>query len=588
MRLSTILLTGIIHILLLSFSVDVKAQQPFDADEWLRKLSSETDENNNSCKKLLEMQYGADSATAMNMLDQLKRRLPGSNSYYQSRVYCIAASANYNYNNYKTLSEIVALAEAAVEKAYETNDKGFVAFIIWTCGSVMINSRQLELAVTYKLKADEIYTEIGYPDSYDYIANWAVIGEALFHAGDYEQSIFYTRKALNTWKVKSNEADQLRVRYYNTIAQDYEQMDKLDSALLYLDSSLTLAQKQHQLIWLAINSGFKGEILFNKKEYRKAKPLLEYDYAFNKTDLTDIAAKSLQWLARIDLSDGKNDSALIKAKESLVLLNETKYKYYLQPSRIRAMCYSTLAQAYEAVGRTDSFFHYTHLYTQLHDSIQKVAFLSSKRIVQMKLDNENIQETVRLLEKEKRNEVIKRNLIIAAIALLFVIIALYVKQSRLKQRHREQMVIQEKKIAETELVSAKQQMQLITENIIEKSELIEKLQRKVAVSNVNGDNKHILDELTSHTILTEADWENFKSVFEKVYPNFFISLKEKASNITVAEQRIGALIKLNLNSRQMASLLGISVDSVHKAKQRLRQRLQVQNEVVLQETLAGM
>jgi len=63
-------------------------------------------------------------------------------------------------------------------------------------------------------------------------------------------------------------------------------------------------------------------------------------------------------------------------------------------------------------------------------------------------------------------------------------------------------------------------------------------------------------------------------------------LKEKAVNITVAEQRMATLIKLHLNARQMSAILGISVDSVHKAKQRLRMRMQVQNEMMLEETLA--
>jgi DNA-directed RNA polymerase specialized sigma24 family protein len=51
---------------------------------------------------------------------------------------------------------------------------------------------------------------------------------------------------------------------------------------------------------------------------------------------------------------------------------------------------------------------------------------------------------------------------------------------------------------------------------------------------------------------------------------------------------MAALTRLNLNSKQMASMLGISVDSVHKTKQRLRQRMHIQNEELLEETLAGL
>jgi hypothetical protein len=61
--------------------------------------------------------------------------------------------------------------------------------------------------------------------------------------------------------------------------------------------------------WKAINAGYIGELYFSKKEYAKAKPLLEYNYMINRTREYDHAAKSLQVLAAIDLAMHKNDSA---------------------------------------------------------------------------------------------------------------------------------------------------------------------------------------------------------------------------------------------------------------------------------------
>src|SRR6185295_12685571 len=365
-------------------------------------------------------------------------------------------------------------------------------------------------------------------------------------------------------------------------------LDKLDSAIIYLDSSLNLAKKRNQLVWIAINSGYKGEVLFKQQEYQKAKPWLEYDYAYNKNDLTNLAAKSLQWMARINLLERKNDSALLKAKESLRLIRNAKYKYLLQPSRTLELCYFTLAQAYEAVDNADSFYHYTHLSTRLHDSIQEVAFLSSSRIVQMKLSDEKKQRTIEKLQNEKRNEVVTRNLILVAILLLSVIGIIYVKQTKLKQRHREEIALKEKTIAETQLAAAKERMQQFTENIVEKSNLIEKLNQQLSGNDTNGETQQVLKELTNTTILTEGDWENFKKVFEKIYPRFFIYLKEKAPGITVAEQRMAALTRLQLTNRQMASMLGISVDSVHKTRQRLRQRLRISPESSLEEIMVSI
>lgn len=181
-------------------------------------------------------------------------------------------------------------------------------------------------------------------------------------------------------------------------------------------------------------------------------------------------------------------------------------------------------------------------------------------------------DLVLIIQKEKESEIAKRNLMIVAIVLLTALLLLYLKRVRLKQQHREQIVLNEKIITEKELVSAREQMKQFTENIIEKSELIEKLNNKLA-RHVD-ESRITIEELTTQTILTESDWENFKKMFERVYPRFFVSLKERAAGITVAEQRMAALIKLILTARQMAAILGISVDSVHKTKQRLRQRMQ--------------
>ncbi len=95
----------------------------------------------------------------------------------------------------------------------------------------------------------------------------------------------------------------------------------------------------------------------------------------------------------------------------------------------------------------------------------------------------------------------------------------------------------------------------------------------------------MIDELSTLTILTEDEWSKFKTLFEKVYPGFFLRLKDKAPDITIAEQRMAALTRLHLTPKAMAAMLGISVDSVHKARQRLRQRLNISTEVNLEQSI---
>jgi DNA-binding CsgD family transcriptional regulator len=48
---------------------------------------------------------------------------------------------------------------------------------------------------------------------------------------------------------------------------------------------------------------------------------------------------------------------------------------------------------------------------------------------------------------------------------------------------------------------------------------------------------------------------------------------------------MAALTRLHLTTKQMASMLGISADSVHKTRQRLRERFQISDSATLEELI---
>ena len=95
--------------------------------------------------------------------------------------------------------------------------------------------------------------------------------------------------------------------------------------------------------------------------------------------------------------------------------------------------------------------------------------------------------------------------------------------------------------------------------------------------------EYLIQQLSSQTILTEDDWIDFKTGFEKLHPSFFITLKEIAPDITIAEQRMAALLRIQLLRKKIAQMLGISPGSVHKTCQRLRLRLHLPPEKNLEE-----
>ena len=102
---------------------------------------------------------------------------------------------------------------------------------------------------------------------------------------------------------------------------------------------------------------------------------------------------------------------------------------------------------------------------------------------------------------------------------------------------------------EQEAASAKDQLKMFTENIVEKTNLIEKLESQIKGKEATSEQHMIISELSQQTILTEEDWNKFKSLFEKIYPGFFINLKEKFPDITLAEQRMACTYPFTINAK---------------------------------------
>ena len=95
--------------------------------------------------------------------------------------------------------------------------------------------------------------------------------------------------------------------------------------------------------------------------------------------------------------------------------------------------------------------------------------------------------------------------------------------------------------------------------------------------------KPILNTLYNKQILTDADWASFKIQFDKAYPGFLLRLRKANHNLSEAEERLFLFIKLKLKSKEAAAMLGITVDSIKKTRNRLKKRLGLNENELLDE-----
>lgn len=144
-------------------------------------------------------------------------------------------------------------------------------------------------------------------------------------------------------------------------------------------------------------------------------------------------------------------------------------------------------------------------------------------------------------------------------------------------RHREELAAQNRALRE----SKKRQLELYSQKILEKSELILQLNDEIETlkkTTSNHEQVKNFSKVLNSTILTDDDWEEFKKTFEEVYPNFFATLRLRFPEITASELRLSALIKMNLSLKEAANSLGISAESVKKSRYRLKKKIALSEE----------
>lgn len=252
--------------------------------------------------------------------------------------------------------------------------------------------------------------------------------------------------------------------------------------------------------------------------------------------------------------------------------------------QLRQVILKNISDAYEQMGNYREALTYVELSNILKDSLGKlaseIAFAKAEAEVQVLKATDSLKYENLELRRRKTT----RNGIIVIVSLIGVIGWLLTNRQKLKQ-------IQQRKLAEADKLRAEelaqQQLSEFTERIREKNMLIETISGEIEKlkqqNSVNGSviDEKLITELQESIILTDEQWEKFKSTFDKVHSGYLIRLKNKLPDITPAETRFMVLSKLNLSPKEMSVMLGITPHAVRASKYRLMKKLGFDEDMML-------
>ncbi|MBV8388835.1 MAG: transcriptional regulator [Mucilaginibacter sp.] len=175
-------------------------------------------------------------------------------------------------------------------------------------------------------------------------------------------------------------------------------------------------------------------------------------------------------------------------------------------------------------------------------------------------------------------------------------------QERMKKEHDENLkqeaIANEQRIAkvkneqlQADLASKSRELANSAMNIVYKNELLQKISHEMTQlkdssgKRLSDDQLRKIQKVIDDGMSDERDWNLFESSFNEAHESFFKKLKAQHPDLVPNDLKLCAYLRMNMNSKEMASLLNISLRGVEIRRYRLRKKLNLEHDKNLVEFL---
>lgn len=463
----------------------------------------------------------------------------------------------------------LGLYQEALEPLYEAETL-FLALDCKTCladthnllGQLYYRIKNPESAIARHQKALKLFTHLS--DWHGIAESKGFLGGMYEKLGDYPLALAYQNESLAMFRSQGDHADMAFVM--ENIGSIYEDLERFDSAYYYFDQAYL-----HNL-----SAGDSTALIGNLN------------------NLGDVFRKS-----------GNQDSALYYTQKALDL-SERLGKNYLKRSAL-----VDLGKANALLGNYQQAYDYLEQVRLLSEVIfsEEAAKQLAVKEAQYEL-NQKIAQIEQLQQVNKADIRIRWLLIFSLVVLVGLALAminrqkLKIRNSRaLLDRQQELLEIKEKLIASekeninllearmaTEVEAQSKALTAQTLHVLDKNQMLEEIQeklKKILEEDPKEQKKKIrnLIKQIDYNFSHDTDWEDFKYSFEKVHQDFFKKLNQTGNELTPGELKLASLMRMNLSSKEIASTLGISPESLRISRYRLRKKLNLEKGESLQQFL---
>ena len=485
---------------------------------------------------------------------------------------------------YKALSDLyyhkdIRLVEAYLDTAYqiatERNFKESKSFIGFNLGNVYLQKMQFRLALQYFLETLKYQEKIGNQRGQAVV--YASIGSVHYRQHNLDDALDNYQKSLDLYSNFSSEKDiKNKNSIINNIANIYKDRKDYDKALKTYRKSMKSSKESDDLISLGNVCNNIGSLYLELNRYDSAEYYINKGLEARKEiDDRDGIIRSQKNLAAyyIDKEQYEKGISILKeAEKSIVFSGEVAIIIDIN---------TLLSRAYEANGNYQKALEYHKNLTKAKDSLFNIKMARELTKQEMDFKYQKREEQLKFQQQKKE---LKLFITIAILTLGVIIIGLlyFLGRNRVKRIKSERRVLKlEKESLEQKIEIKNKELATNVMYLVRKNEFLNGITQKLVdlKEKLKLENQTSLQTLIydiQHSMNKEV-WKEFELRFQKVHTKFYENLNQKFPDLSPNEKKLCAFLRLNMSTKEIASILHKNEKSVAVARSRLRKKLNLTN-----------
>lgn len=491
--------------------------------------------------------------------------------------------------------------------------KKHLAGMMTSYGNVLNYLGLYDSSLYYATKSYKIHIEIG--------SSSKLVANALISIGNAYMVVFQNEEAINYYvdamEIYIPLGDSVNIgKCYNNIGMANKRMGNKAEAIKYYEKSLEISRATKSKRGTATSLINLSGLYSEKGEKKKAEDYLLEGLKMGK-EIGDKKITSTAYgnLATLSVELDKLDKALSYAHKANKVIKETEDMQLLQSNSL------SLSEIYEKKGNYDLALKYHKQYKTVYDSLFNADNTERFNRLQTEFETSKKEQEIVLLTKDKENQLLENRIlknrqttyIIVIVLILFLAIIIgymiFLKRKKDQQIHRQKEIVhrKEKELAKSELEKSRLKEEELQQSVIYKSKqlsthALHMMQKNTMLQEIQKSIKNLakdahIDDKPNYkrislqlkqSLQSDKDWVVFKLYFEDVNRDFYKNLNKINPELSKNDYRTCALIKLNMSSKQMASVLNVALNSVKSSRYRLKKKLGLDVDADLEEFIRGL